>query len=169
VHEYGVEQTVRDSRIAMVYEGTNEIQGIDLLQRKVLGDGGAVLARLLVLLDAEAQAAEAALPDFAAALRSQTAAARQATACLREGMADDAEWPLRVADDYLRAMGFTLLAWAWTRTARATLAHAGSSWHDDRLRSARFGIQWLLPEATWRWQRVMAQDAALPAAAALDA
>jgi alkylation response protein AidB-like acyl-CoA dehydrogenase len=39
VHEYGIEQSVRDSRIAMIYEGTNEIQAIDLLLRKVLGGG----------------------------------------------------------------------------------------------------------------------------------
>jgi alkylation response protein AidB-like acyl-CoA dehydrogenase len=40
VHDYGIEQTVRDSRIAMIYEGTNEIQAIDLVQRKLLDDGG---------------------------------------------------------------------------------------------------------------------------------
>jgi alkylation response protein AidB-like acyl-CoA dehydrogenase len=39
VHDYGIEQTVRDSRIAMIYEGTNEIQAIDLVMRKVLDDG----------------------------------------------------------------------------------------------------------------------------------
>ena len=48
IHEYGIEQLVRDSRIAMIYEGTNEIQAIDLLLRKVLPDGG---TRLRALLD----------------------------------------------------------------------------------------------------------------------
>jgi hypothetical protein len=38
VRDYGIEQTVRDSRIAMVYEGTNEIQAVDLVQRKLLDD-----------------------------------------------------------------------------------------------------------------------------------
>ena len=41
VREWGIEQIVRDSRVAMIYEGTNEIQAIDLLVRKVLADGGA--------------------------------------------------------------------------------------------------------------------------------
>mgnify|MGYP000673964250 CR=1 FL=1 len=53
VREYGIEQTVRDSRIALIYEGTNEIQAIDLLQRKVLGDGGAALGVVLDELAAE--------------------------------------------------------------------------------------------------------------------
>jgi len=167
VHEYGIEQTVRDSRIAMIYEGTNEIQAIDLLQRKVLDDGGARLDSLLGLIEAEAARAEAQplLAEFAAALRTQVAAARAATAALLDGRGADPEWPLRVADDYLRALGFTLLAWAWTKSARAALRQTGDAWHDDKRRAARFGVQWLLPEARWRWQRVCDREAALPAAA----
>jgi hypothetical protein len=165
VHEYGIEQTVRDSRIAMIYEGTNEIQAIDLLQRKVLDNGGEHLQSLLAALDADAARAEATLPEFAAALRAQTGDARGATQALLDGRAADPEWPLRVADDYLRALGFTLLAWAWMRSAQAASLHAGSHWHDDKLRAARFGVQWLLPEAAWRWQRVRANEAVLPAPA----
>jgi alkylation response protein AidB-like acyl-CoA dehydrogenase len=167
VHEYGIEQAVRDSRIAMIYEGTNEIQAIDLLLRKVLGDGGAALAQLLGLLDDEAAACgEApALAEFAAALQAQTAAARTAASALRTAAPTDTDYPLRVADDFLRAMGLTLLAWAWARSARAALPSAADDWHADKLRASRFGVQWLLPEAAWRWQRVMAQGADLPAAA----
>jgi alkylation response protein AidB-like acyl-CoA dehydrogenase len=167
VHEYGIEQTVRDSRIAMIYEGTNEIQAIDLLVRKVLGDGGAALGQLLGLLDDEAAACSEtpALAEFTAALRVQTAAARAAVAALGSAALTDTEYPLRVADDFLRAMGLTLLAWAWARSARAALPGAADDWHADKLRASRFGVQWLLPEAAWRWQRVMAQGADLPAAA----
>jgi alkylation response protein AidB-like acyl-CoA dehydrogenase len=159
VHEYGIEQTVRDSRIAMIYEGSNEIQAIDLLQRKVLGDGGARLDTLLARLQDDAAAAD---DEFGAALREQVAHARRATAALLAGQASDPEWPLRVADDYLRALGFTLLAWAWARSAAAAQRHAGDAWYDDKLRAAHFGVQWLLPEATLAWQRVGRREAALP-------
>jgi hypothetical protein len=163
VHEYGIEQAVRDSRIAMIYEGTNEIQAIDLLLRKVLDDGGAKLGALLARLEADAETARAAVPEFRDALRAQTAAARAATAALVAGAKDDAEWPLRVADDYLRGIGFTLLAWAWLKRAAAAQARADDAWAQDTLRAARVGVQWLLPEAAFRWQRVTAQRAALPA------
>jgi hypothetical protein len=155
---------VRDSRIAMIYEGTNEIQAIDLLQRKVLDDGGARLGALLARLEADADPAGAGLAEFADALRAQTAAARAATAALVDGAKADPEWPLRVADDYLRAIGFTLLAWAWLKRAAAAMSLAGNAWADDTLRAARFGVQWLLPEAAFRWQRVIAQRAELPMA-----
>ena len=52
VREWGIEQHVRDARVAMIYEGTNEIQAIDLLVRKVLPDGGAGLGELLARLRA---------------------------------------------------------------------------------------------------------------------
>ena len=163
VHDYGIEQTVRDSRIAMIYEGTNQIQAIDLLQRKVLDDGGAKLASLLARLQADADEAPAAPAEFGAALREQIAAAQEATAALLQGRQADAEWPLRVADDYLRGIGFTLLVWAWLRRAQAAQARADDAWCGQTLQAARFGLQWLLPEAAWRWQRVRAQRCALPA------
>ncbi|HMO45146.1 MAG TPA: acyl-CoA dehydrogenase family protein [Rubrivivax sp.] len=163
VHDYGIEQSVRDSRIAMIYEGTNEIQAIDLLQRKVLDDDGTKLESLLARLEADAEGTTPALADFAAALRAQTGAARAATTALLQGRAEDAEWPLRVADDYLRGIGFTLLAWAWLKRAAAAQVKAGDPWCDDTQRAARFGLQWLLPEAAWRWQRVRARQAELPA------
>jgi len=164
VHEYGIEQAVRDSRIAMIYEGTNEIQSIDLVQRKVLDDGGEALAVLLAQLVAEAARAEGdpRLDVFAAALRRQVAAVRAATMSLRDGRAADPEWPLRVADDYLRALGFTLLAWGWAASARAALCEDGDAWLQGKVDAARFGVQWLLPEADWRWQRVHARGAVLP-------
>lgn len=162
VHEYGIEQTVRDSRIAMIYEGTNEIQAIDLLQRKVLANGGAQLRTLLSILEADADDMPATLANFAAALRAQTVAARGSTQALFAGQASDPEWALRAADDYLRALGLTLLGWAWCRIARAAALRADDAWCAEALKAARYGIEWLLPEATWRWERVNRRDAALP-------
>ena len=162
VHEYGIEQTVRDSRIAMIYEGTNEIQAIDLLQRKVLGDGGAQFESLLAVLQADAAVDAPGLAEFCEALAGQVAAARTATRALLDGHLADPAWPLRVADDYLRGIGLMLLSWAWTRTARAALPRRGEPWYDGKLEAARFGLQWLLPESGWRWQRVGHRAAALP-------
>ena len=168
VHEYGIEQTVRDSRIAMIYEGSNEIQAIDLLQRKVLDDGGATLEALLLALapgtpvagtDADADA------EFAEALAQQLAQLRHTTRLLIDGRATDPEWPLRIAGDYLRGLGFVLLAWAWARTttaAQAGLALSGDPWYQGKLQAARYGLQWLLPEAALCWQRVSRREAVLP-------
>jgi hypothetical protein len=170
VREYGIEQTLRDARIAMVYEGTNEIQAIDLLQRKVLADGGAALAALLAALELEAQACqvEPALHDFAHALRVHCTATRQATAALLADAAIDREWPLRVADDYLFGLAHALLAWAFAASARAARQEPDTAWAQAKTERMRYGLQWLLPQGLLHWQRVVSRDLALPAPQAAD-
>jgi alkylation response protein AidB-like acyl-CoA dehydrogenase len=116
VREWGVEQTVRDARVAMIYEGTNEIQAIDLLVRKVVPDGGQAFEALLLSLRTDLDASRAA---DAAVLR-QLAELRFATTRLVHAARDQPALPHEVADDFLRATALVLLAWAWCRIARAT-------------------------------------------------
>jgi alkylation response protein AidB-like acyl-CoA dehydrogenase len=173
VHEYGIEQAVRDSRIAMIYEGTNEIQAVDLVQRKLLDDGGRRAAALRAVLADEVSACRAtdATKPWGDALATQLDHWATAQAALQAGVADDPEWPLRAADDMLAGIGHALLAWAWARIARCALdparAHpAGGRSAADWLASARFGLEWLLPQAQVHWQRAMCRGAALPFVAA---
>ena len=139
----------------------------DLVMRKLLPDGGRAAAALRAALAADADAC-AALPQgapFARALRGQLDAWAAADAALLAPADGDAEWPLRAADDYLAGVGHALLAWAWARIARtAGLADAGSGGRDAAswLAAARFGIDWLLPQAQVHWARVNAHQAALP-------
>jgi len=162
--EYGVEQTLRDSRIAMVYEGTNEIQAIDLLQRKVLADGGAALELLLAELDTECQRCEAlpTLQPYADALRAQMTQQRSATAAVQAQAAQDADAPLRVADDYLMGTAHLLLAWALAASARAAQGEPDSAWAQARLQRLQHGLHALLPDAAPHWHRVHAVAQALP-------
>jgi alkylation response protein AidB-like acyl-CoA dehydrogenase len=150
VRDYGIEQTVRDARIAMIYEGTNEIQAIDLLQRKVLGAQGPAFERLLDGLLADAGDDEAGR-----ALADQVNAARGALAALR-GRGADPEAALSVADDFLAGCGHLLLAWAWCVQARAAQAARESDpgFMDTRADVALHGVRWVLPQAAVHWQRV---------------
>ena len=111
VREWGIEQIVRDARVAMIYEGTNEIQAIDLLVRKVLPDGAAALTTLLHELRQELDASHAA---DAQALRL-LATLGETSHELVAACASDPALAYWVADDYLRALALTLLAWAWAR------------------------------------------------------
>jgi hypothetical protein len=158
VREYGIEQTVRDARIAMVYEGTNEIQAIDLLQRKVLADGGKALQAWLAEARAEAQVCEAAgLPDIAASLRAECDAAQVAVASVQASIASspaDRELTLRVADDFLMGLSHTLLAWAFAASARAALHEPDIGWAHAKAERMRYGLQWVVPQAAVHWARV---------------
>jgi alkylation response protein AidB-like acyl-CoA dehydrogenase len=109
VREWGIEQIVRDARVAMIYEGTNEIQAIDLLVRKVLADGGTGMNALLDALASDLP--KAAKASTAAQARIQTL--RAVTQQIVKASAQDAALPYRVADDYLRAVALVLTDWAW--------------------------------------------------------
>jgi hypothetical protein len=134
IHDYGIEQHVRDSRIGMIYEGTNEIQAIDLVMRKLLDDPRRIDA-LLAEFDtevatqtalatpaadtAEASAAATEAHAWAATLADQTRLIRESLTALRAARAADPEAPLRVADDILHGLGHAMLAWGWARLSRA--------------------------------------------------
>jgi len=153
VKEWGIEQIVRDARIPMIYEGTNEIQAIDLLVRKVLCDGGqalfAVLDGLAADLDARADAEVVA----------RFAALRAVTGELVAASAHADTLPCEAADDYLRAVGLALFAWAWQRIAQAPEA-AGPRWSAPHA-AARLRI---LPEFDMRLAilRTQCAQAAVP-------
>jgi alkylation response protein AidB-like acyl-CoA dehydrogenase len=163
VHDFGAEQCVRDSRISLIYEGTNEIQAIDLLVRKVLPDGGAKLGALIRRLDAELPASElgtrarACLTDW-----------QQLTQQLVQQSAADSELPYRVADDYLRLAGLVLLAQGWAR-ADAVAAQADSAFHAAKRETARYYFDVVLPEASLCVARIRAGQNPLPHLTTLSA
>lgn len=171
IHEYGIEQQVRDSRAALIYEGTNEIQAIDLVVRKLSEDRGGLPLLLEEFRRAadSCRAAEAAaeadapiLQRAADALLSQTQRLGAATATLSLARRSDPEAPYRVADDMLHAMGHALLAWAWARAASAAMTLPAGRLRREQLTLASFGLDWLLPVCQWRWQRIEDWQKPLP-------
>ncbi|MBT9596018.1 MAG: acyl-CoA dehydrogenase family protein [Vitreoscilla sp.] len=143
IHEMGIEQIVRDSRVAMIYEGTNEIQAIDLLLRKVLPDGAAKLGDLL---DWAATQVEGSTQARVALENLQALRAIASRLCT--DAATDGEWPYRAADDFLRALGEALLACAWARSevaaCRALEGGQGDrAFYDAKLQRARFQADYL--------------------------
>ncbi|OJU91815.1 MAG: acyl-CoA dehydrogenase [Burkholderiales bacterium 66-5] len=143
VRESGIEQHVRDARVAMIYEGTNEIQAIDLLARKVLADGGEGWCALLQSL--AQPLGETAL---AALARAHLQALRALTLELAAACRADAALPYEVADDYLRAAAVALLCWAGTRIEEA----AGTSCDEpNRWQAPLQALQrWIAPELPMR-------------------
>ncbi|MFT4267596.1 MAG: acyl-CoA dehydrogenase family protein [Xenophilus sp.] len=137
VREWGIEQTVRDARVTMIYEGTNEIQAIDLLLRKVLPDAGAGFAAALLALRDELDAAREADADA----QRRLAQLRYLTTNIAMAARANPRLPYEVADDYLRLAMLAMLAWAWARIEAAPGADA-ARW----TRPAAAFRRWVLPE-----------------------
>ncbi len=145
VREWGIEQIVRDARVAMIYEGTNEIQAIDLLVRKIMSDGGASLNQLL--------------DDMKADIQTETAEAHQLRKLTQEivlAAPQDPSLGHRVADDYLRAMALVLLQWAWRRI-EAQLNKDMPQLEVRWLSPAKAFHQWVLPEFAMRCHIIQTQ------------
>jgi hypothetical protein len=154
--DFPLERLYRDNRLNPIHEGTNGIQAIDLVGRKLLADRGAALARLAVRIEASLQAARAdpTLAPLAAALGAwlpRIAASVQALAGIaaREGM----EAALANATLFLDAFGHVVVGWLWLDQARvasqrlATLDAPGArrDFLEGKLLCARYFIEWELP------------------------
>jgi len=155
VREWGIEQVLRDARIAMIYEGTNEIQAIDLLVRKVMGDQGRALTALLGELRADVaghgadgaplEGAGGANAGIAAEVARMADALQAATTGLLARAAASPEHAYWVAGDYLRAVTLVLMAWGWARIDRANVTG------DARWANPSHALRtWVLPEFEMR-------------------
>ncbi|KML59152.1 acyl-CoA dehydrogenase [Burkholderia cepacia] len=157
VHEYGIEQTLRDSRVAMIYEGTNEIQAIDLLVRKVLPDAAAGLGILLRHIRAEARlcgAGETRVRAVGLRLTELADDVERVTYAIKEHQATDPETAYRVADDYLVMFGWMLLSFAWARTLRiATNVDSSDPFYAEKCETAHFFFDY--PLAAFAYRRAL--------------
>ncbi|RZJ13714.1 MAG: hypothetical protein EOP39_00175 [Rubrivivax sp.] len=166
-----IEQHLRDSRLAMIQGGSNEMQAIELLQHQVLARPQRLQGLLRVWAaerDALAALARLAGPEcqhplyaWSEEMAHQIETVSAATEALRAALARDPERPLRVADDYLQGLGHALMAWAWARLTRAALLDADPARRARLPTLAAHGRQWLLPVAELHWSRVAADGLAL--------
>lgn len=154
VRESGVEQFYRDARVTTIYEGTNGVQSLDLLGRKVLGSGGK-LARVLggeIGGFCQAHAVDPALNDFVPRLAGLLKEWSAATEQVAKRAASDPDELTSAATDYLRFTGYLCMAWCWAMAA-ATAAAAlkdkseESAYYESKLATARFFFARLLPRA----------------------
>jgi alkylation response protein AidB-like acyl-CoA dehydrogenase len=150
VREWGMEQYVRDSRINLIYEGTNTIQSLDLLGRKVLGDNGKKLkafgARITALIEDEGT--NEAMQEFINPLADLGDKVTKLTTELGMKAFANPDEVGGAAVDYLRVVGHLTYAYFFARMARIALdkKDSGDPFYAAKLHTARFYFAKLLPE-----------------------
>jgi len=153
--DYPVEQYWRDNRLNMIHEGTHGIQGLDLLGRKVVMDGGRGFALLASRVEATIARAKdrPALAPFAESLAGTWAALAKATqAAWSTGVPEEA---LANATPYLQAFGHTVLAWVWLDVALTAHAAPDSDTVRGLRQAAQFFFRYELPKVP-AWLAVVA-------------
>jgi hypothetical protein len=152
IREWGQEQLVRDVRIAQIYEGTNGIQALDLMGRKVVANGGKfyeIFAREVSQFIEDNQS-EASLSEFLAPLAAAVERLSDVTEYVINAAAKNPNEVGAASVDYLDLFGLTAFAYMWARMVKVAAPQAegdSSGFYASKLVTARFFFNRLLPKA----------------------
>jgi alkylation response protein AidB-like acyl-CoA dehydrogenase len=154
IRENGVEQLVRDARITQLYEGTNGIQALDLVGRKLPMKGGRAAQRLLGEISGfvATHKADEKMKEFVEPLEKAMGRVQDAALFLMQNAMKNPDEAGAAATDLLRLMALTAMAFMWNRIVVA--AHKGlakgddKAFYDAKLATARFYMARVLPQTT---------------------
>lgn len=151
IAEHGMERIVRDNRISTVYEGTTGIQALDLIGRKVMGSGGAVLRNFTKIIHkyCEANKDNADLAEFIEPLTRLNKEWGEVTMKVGEKAMENADEVGAASVDYLMYSGYIAFAFIWLQMAAVSqqkiAAGSDDSLYRSKIKTARFYFQRLLP------------------------
>ena len=149
--EWGQEQVARDVRITLIYEGTNGIQALDLVGRKLAANGGRAIFALFAEIDdfIGTHAQDKDMAVFIEGLQAAKAQLQEGTTWLMQNGMTDFNNAGAASTDYLHLFGLTSLAYMWAMMARTALDKRGSDpFYDDKLVTGRYYITRILPETS---------------------
>jgi alkylation response protein AidB-like acyl-CoA dehydrogenase len=161
VGEWGMEQFVRDARIAMIYEGANGIQALDLVGRKLPKDGGRAIMTFFneVTQFAKDNEGDEALKPYIAPLQKAAGHLQQATMWFMQNSMAKPDNAGAGSYDYMHLFGLVALAYMWAQIAKTAIAKksAGNGLAekmDAKLLTGKFFMERMLPESSVRLARI---------------
>ena len=169
IAEWGMEQFVRDARIAMIYEGANGVQALDLVGRKLPKDGGRAVMAFFgeVSQFLAASKEDAALAPYLGSLQAAVGHLQQASMWLSKNGLADPDSAGAASTDYMHLFGLTALGYMWARIVKAVLARQAKGEStpalDAKLTLAKFFSERMLPETGAHLARLTAGAATLMA------
>jgi alkylation response protein AidB-like acyl-CoA dehydrogenase len=174
IAEHGIEQFVRDARITMLYEGTNGVQALDLVGRKLPKDGGRALQAFFAEVTAysKERGADPAMAPFVKPLGQALGDLQQATMWFLQNALGNPDNAGAGATDYMHLFGLVALGHMWCQIAEAAKAKTGAGGDGvadrmaQRLATGRFFMERMLPETATHLTRIKAGAASTMALSA---
>ncbi len=155
IREWGMEQCIRDLRIAQIYEGTNGVQSQDLIGRKVIKNGGAFIAEYIAEIRDFANTLDADLNFIKDATLDAATEVEAVTQFIIEQAAENIEFPNSAAVDYLHAVGLLSFSYMFAKIAAAAKDKSGD-FYQNKLALAQYFVTRILPELEARIKKVEA-------------
>jgi len=148
IREWGMEQMVRDARIAQIYEGTNGIQALDLMGRKVASNSGQWLYQYCEEMEHFISVCDqsADIPEFIQSLKDSIHVLKETTDYVLSEAPKDVNVIGAASCDYLNLVGLVTLNYLWTRMAAVSISKTHDSFYSSKVKTGQFFIQKLLPE-----------------------
>ncbi|TXM66106.1 acyl-CoA dehydrogenase [Methylobacterium sp. WL69] len=161
IEEWGMSQFVRDARIAMIYEGANGIQAMDLIGRKLPKDGGRAMMGFLAEVQTflKDHGEDEGMKPFVGPLQAGLNDLQGATMWFMQNAFSKPDNAGAGATDYMHLLGLVAMGYMWGRIAKAALAKQAEAASDrmaDKLVVGRFYMERLLPETALRLVRIKA-------------
>lgn len=138
IREWGLEQLLRDARITTIYEGTTQIQALDLLARKIMQSQGAGLELLIAEIKRELAALPPGASPHAAAVEARLDRFARLTQVVGGRAMANADEIGAAAVDYLMYAGYLLLGYWWVRMEAIAATRSGEPFYASKLATARF-------------------------------
>lgn len=150
IREWGQEQLVRDARIAQIYEGTNGVQAMDLLARKVAASKGALMQVFIDEVNTYiTQTSASNMQEFIQPLQTANNDLAELTQHILQAAQGNIEELGTSANDYLHVFGYTAMAFVWAKMAESALAHESDNdeFYQAKVKTARYYFARLLPRS----------------------
>jgi alkylation response protein AidB-like acyl-CoA dehydrogenase len=165
IAEYGVEQYVRDARIAEIYEGTNGIQALDLVGRKMGLGYGRLLRRFFHPVQdfIEVEGENPDMAAYAMPLAKSFMKLQQSTATIAQKGMKNPDEAGAASTDYMRQFALVAMGYMWAQMAKVALdklesgdGEQSKEFYEAKLQTANFFFTKMLPEADWKFKSIMA-------------
>ncbi len=160
IQEWGMEQFARDARIAQIYEGTNGVQALDLIGRKMPAHTGRYLRQFFHPVEAYLKAHETNtdMAEFVGPLAKAFGRLQQATVGIATKALSNPDEAGAAATDYLRLFALTALAYLWCRAVEVSSQKIGQGddeFYEGKIQTARFFMTKILPQSSSLFSQIM--------------
>ncbi len=145
--DQGIEQLYRDNRITPIYEGTNSVQAIDLVFRKLVNKNGDIIAKYIEMMKSDLDLNNEKLKPFAEKLKTYIEKLNLFTDWMKEKIQNSKDDANAASNDYLRVLGYVAIGYSWLKVLEVSYKDYSNNkdFYEDKIQTANFYFNRVLP------------------------